>query len=167
MPASRPVPSPPATLSLTRPLRDTFALYSADDPGSAWIRAQHLASVIRLTPFLMAANVFNAGIVIITVGHLSPKLLACWVAGISAVVVLALRGYVRSRGRTISTASRRAFRRSTVHALALGALWGLVPLLWFPVVPPASQLVIASIARACCRLARSRSGRCRRRALPT
>ena len=130
---------------LSRLLRDTFALYQADDPESAWIRAQHLASVMRLSPLLMAANVFNAAVVVATVAHLSPRLLACWVAGLGAVVAMALRAHARSRGRAVTSASRRAFRRSTAHAAVLGTLWGLVPLLWFPLVPPASQLVIATL----------------------
>jgi len=128
-----------------RSSREAFALYAADDPESAWIRAQQLSSVLRLTPFLMGANVFSAGIVISTVAHLSPRELAAWVVALGAVVGTALRAYARSRGRSFEAASRRAFSRSTRHATVLGVLWGLVPLLWFPIVPPAAQIVLATL----------------------
>ena len=56
--------------TLARRLRDRFlrsgmlAVYSAEDRDSAQIRAAHLNSVIRLTPYTMAANIGNGALVI-------------------------------------------------------------------------------------------------------
>ena len=146
MPAFRPVVSfASAFPAIASPLRETFALYQSDDAESAWIRAQHLAAVVRQTPFLMGANVFCAGVVVATVAQWSPQLLACWIAALGAVIGLALRAYAHTRGRPAVAASRRAFRRSTLHAAVLGSLWGLVPLLWFAPLPPSAQLVVAAL----------------------
>ena len=134
------------TLStLSSAWRGTFALYAADDAESAWCRAHQLSAVVRLTPYLMAANVFSALVVAAIVFRESPRLLSAWASVLAVVIAAAMRAYRISRDRVPESVSRRAFRSATRHAAVMGALWGAVPIVWLADVGPQSQVVIATL----------------------
>lgn len=109
------------------------------------IRFEHLNSVVRLTPFAMAANVGSASLVLWAFrGQWSTGLLMWWgiMVGIAA---LALGNWLRFRHRPLQMVSCRGINRSTWHAALLAAAWGFMPVTWFPGASPGQQLVIATL----------------------
>jgi diguanylate cyclase (GGDEF)-like protein/PAS domain S-box-containing protein len=121
----------------------TFALYAHDGPDHDWLRGQHLGSTVRLTPPMMAANVINALVVAWTLARWDDPVMIGWLSTVAVIALLAMKAWLRSRGRPASRASRRAMRRSTWHAAALGLVWALVPALWFEQASDEVQLLIA------------------------
>ncbi len=125
--------------------RELAALYRDDGDEAASIRAQHLASVQRLTPPMMAANVLNAGVVGFSIAQRDPLRFALWAAVLLACVGTALHSYRVWRRRQPQRASRSAFHRSTMHAGSLAAVWAAVPVLWFASGDPAERIIVATL----------------------
>ena len=127
-------------------LRSGFmAVYSAGDRDSAAIRAAHLNSVIRLTPYTMAANLGNGALVIwawrddVSLGMLA------WLVLLYTLCVVALLGWWRGRDRPHASASPAAIRHANVHANLLALVWAALPILWFAHASPAQQLLVTAM----------------------
>ena len=129
----------------TRYWRETFELYHAADRESGEIRARHLQQVLRLTPLMMAANVICGPLVVWLLRGHHGALFSGWLLASGALVVTASAGWWRARRRVHAVASRRAFRRATLHAAALGLIWGLLPAGWFADLAAAPQLAVACL----------------------
>ena len=126
--------------------RAAFTAYQVDESVAARFRARQLQSVVRLTPLMMAANVLNVAIIVSLFWERGPRIgLVLWALGVSAVVVLALRGWFVARARPRATASKRALHRAAAHATGLGALWAAMPMLLFPSANGAQQLLLAVV----------------------
>ena len=122
-----------------------LAVYSAGDRDSAQIRAAHLNSVIRLTPYTMAANIGNGALVVwafrddISLGMLA------WLALLYLLCGFALLGWWRGRHRVRTTASPAAIRHANVHANLLALVWAALPICWFAHASPQQQLLVVAL----------------------
>ncbi len=129
---------------------EAFVIYrpggtAAEEAELAALRARHLAAVLRLTPFMMAANVMVALIVAQALARLSPLLFGAWSLALAVVVLRSLRAWRRLGPAPRSAASQRAAQRGTVQAVLLALVWAALPVIWFASVPPAQQLLVAIV----------------------
>lgn len=101
----------------------------------------------RFAPLTMAANAINAAVVVVLVREEADGLaLAAWAGVISLLLLATIRAWFRARGGQLrQQASARAIRRVTQHAILLALTWAAVPVLWFAVISPEDQLVIACL----------------------
>jgi len=127
-------------------LRSGFmAVYSAQDRDSAEIRAAHLNSVIRLTPYTMVANLGNGALVVWAYrDDVSPGMLA-WLALLYALCGVALLGWWRGRHRPRTRASPAAIGHANLHANLLALVWAALPILWFAHSSPQQQLLVTAL----------------------
>ncbi len=122
-----------------------LAVYSAGDRDSAQIRAAHLNSVIRLTPYTMAANIGNGALVVwayrddVSIGMLA------WLALLYALCAFALLGWWRGRHRVRTMASPAAIRHANVHANLLALVWAALPICWFAHASSQQQLLVVAL----------------------
>ncbi len=117
-----------------------------DDAGK--IRAAQIGALSRFSRGVMAANIVNGGILLASLIR-SPHadLATLWAFALSVVTLFI---YLRSRGHRVRTtasriASRRGIRRAILNAFVLGALWGVVPVLFFDGVQ-SEQFVLVCLA---------------------
>jgi len=137
--------------ALARRFTDRFlragmlAVYSAGDRDSAEIRAAHLNSVIRLTPYTMAANIGNGALVVwafrddVSIGMLA------WLALLYLLCLFALLGWWRGRRRVRTMASPAAIRHANVHANLLALVWAALPICWFAHASSQQQLLVVAL----------------------
>ncbi|MEI8145876.1 MAG: EAL domain-containing protein [Alphaproteobacteria bacterium] len=111
------------------------------------LRAQQIAALLRLTPFMMGANVFAAiatAIVFWSPEHAS--FVGLWVA---VFLFVALRGVWTSvkagRRGAPRTVSARAIRMVIVNVMAPAILWGLVPVMLFASSDASEKLLLSSL----------------------
>ena len=122
-----------------------LAVYSAGDRDSAQIRAAHLNSVVRLTPFTMAANIGNGALVVWAYRDDVPMGMLVWLALLYALCIFALLGWWRGRHRVHAMASPAAIRHANVHANLLALVWAALPILWFAHAAPQQQLLVVAM----------------------
>ncbi|WP_419252469.1 putative bifunctional diguanylate cyclase/phosphodiesterase [Caulobacter sp. ErkDOM-YI] len=96
------------------------------------VRMEQLASILRLTPIMMGANIVIAMLVCLT-GLTGPHRtgLIIWSAIVISYGLLGLRGWLAAQRRKggKSTVSARGLRRIATQAGLLGCLWGALPIL--------------------------------------
>ncbi len=129
-------------------LADWFVAYRADESVAAGFRARQLQAVLRLTPITLFANAVNVGLIAFTFrASGKPVFLLLWALAIAVLLAGGTRAWLRWRRSPDQwlTASRRAMRRATIHAGALGSLWGLMPAVLFAGGDGAQQLVVSTI----------------------
>jgi len=120
--------------------------YEASEIDAARFRVRQIQTVLRLTPFATVINVVNAAVLVAALrDQNSLQVLYTWLAAVSMASVLGLGGWFRSQRRPRATASRRAIRRTALHALVLGLLWGALPLLFFPRADSTGQFLIGMV----------------------
>jgi PAS domain-containing protein len=128
---------------------DISAMYSHADAESARIRGAQLNAVVRLTPFMMLANIGNGALVLWTFSAAMPQGLWVWWSVLMVASLLALANWLRRRGHALGdaapVASRRAVQRATWHAVVLGGIWAAMPALWFGAATPSQQLIVATL----------------------
>lgn len=112
------------------------------------VRAAQIQAVFRFTPLTMAVNVANVSLIVIALHDVANSYaLAAWALLPLALSLLGFNSYFRSRSRVPrTTASRRAFQRATIHAALLAVAWGIIPMVWFPILGAPEQLVVATVA---------------------
>ncbi len=122
-----------------------MAVYSAGDRDSAQIRAAHLNSVVRLTPYTMAANIGNGALVLwafrddVSVG------MFVWLALLYVLCGTALLGWWRGRHRVRTMASPAAIRHANIHANLPALVWAALPILWFAHATSQQQLLVTAL----------------------
>jgi len=95
---------------------------------AARVRAAQIASIARLTPFTVAANLVNTFVIALTFREFLPfSYLAVWIAAISALLVHTLFKWISFKGLGVETASRGALKRAVHHATIFSFLWAVVP----------------------------------------
>jgi diguanylate cyclase (GGDEF)-like protein/PAS domain S-box-containing protein len=97
----------------------------------AQIRAEQIASILRLSPAMMGGNVIIASLIAIIYSD-QPNFpyVVVWAAFISVMVANATRAWNRSRADAPRLhASQRAIRHAIVNAGLLGLVWGALPLI--------------------------------------
>ncbi|MDO9461033.1 MAG: PAS domain-containing protein, partial [Alphaproteobacteria bacterium] len=118
-----------------------------DEGQAARIRARQLQAVARLTPFAMLANLLNLSLVAVVFWGPGPRVfLAVWGATLVLIVARLLWTWRLERQRPArGVASKRALRRASVSAAALGLIWGTAPAALLPGAGAAEQVVIATV----------------------
>jgi diguanylate cyclase (GGDEF)-like protein len=118
----------------------------APDLSTSELRARHLNVVNRLTPFLMAANLFNAALFALMIhSSVHPGWLALWLATLIVVCGSGLMSWWQLRGKVLDGVSVNTFNRVAWNAGALGALWALALMAYMPEVKPQQQLALAVV----------------------
>ncbi|PZR37373.1 putative bifunctional diguanylate cyclase/phosphodiesterase [Caulobacter segnis] len=115
------------------------------------VRMEQVQSILRLTPFMMGANILIA-ILVALAGRASPHAvgLAVWACAVVAYALLGLRGWVASRRRRSPNqiVSARGVRRIIWQAGLLGSLWAVLPILTMPAegdLHGAMPMLVASV----------------------
>jgi signal transduction histidine kinase/CheY-like chemotaxis protein len=125
-----------------------FDLVDPDGEHAGAIRGEQIRAIVRLTPVVMIASGFNAAILLATWSSIArpPVGLWVWTALILAAVAYHFRNWLRSRAWAADRpASRRALRRTVLHACVFGVLWGVLPAFAFADAPHELQLLLACL----------------------
>ena len=124
-----------------------FQIYEADAAIAAGFRAQQIQAVLRLTPLTMLANSFNIGLLLLMYWN-KPQFtfVLVWSIALIAAIFLSTRAWLQQKQVQAPTqASMRATRNATLHAIALGCIWGLLPIMTFSESDPANTLLLITI----------------------
>lgn len=121
------------------------SMYEDEGALAGKIRGEHLGSVIRLTPYAMAANIGSASLMLWALQDLRSIGLYLWYTCMLATACVAMQRWRHYAHRQLQTASRRAARRATLHASMLALLWACLPVFWFASVTSGQQLLIATL----------------------
>lgn len=142
-----PTPDPAPRRSLPALWRDAMQIYG---PGRGAelgaMRAQHIASVLRLTPLMMLANVLVGAALGWTFVVQTPLAFGLWALALAAMVAAAMHAWQRTNGPARASASRRAANRSTRYAVVMGVVWAAVPMIWFPDSGYSQRIVVAIVS---------------------
>jgi len=130
---------------LRRVFADIRRMYGAHDAAAGDLRAAHLRVVLRLTPFMMAANTGSALLLVWALIATPPAGLWVWLLTLLTFVALGLRGWWRQLRKDQPLASRRAASRATLHAGLLAMVWAAMTAAWFPDAAANQQLVMATL----------------------
>lgn len=125
------------TSQFAKPRIDVRALLGLHDPADTtdWgpIRAAQLNAGSKLALLMLAANLLGAALVTLNLAHLVPTWqLASWGALVAAVSVAVAFRRLSARHRIEKIASVRDVRATLLDGIALGAVWGIAPLLFGP-----------------------------------
>jgi len=125
-------------------LRLSASLYDVPDEQAAAFRAQQKQAVLRLTPLAMSIQVVCAAVVPLALwGQLRHEALMLWACAIAALAALSFRAWWKSRSAPPrQTASARSLRRVVLHALLLGLLWALLPLMSHDLADPDARYLV-------------------------
>ncbi len=125
-------------------LADSRRLWSARDSESAELRARHVRALLITTPWTMSVSLLCVALcVAVLLPHVDSTGLWVWAGGLSSLLVAGLLGWWRQRGRSLVAVKPKIVRNATLHAAALGLLWGLLPTIWFAGAGPDLRLLIA------------------------
>lgn len=123
-----------------------FQAHQAFDRDSADLRARLLASVTRLTPLMVLANLVNALVVVGLLEGTVPLLeRVLWFMLLAALCASALRSWWRHRRAPPLRASPRALRHAAAGAGLLGLVWAAMAVAWFPGADHGQQMVLMSL----------------------
>jgi len=119
-------------------------LYSSAEAAAGEARARHIEAVLRMTPLVMAANLLNAGLVLVFLAGTVPALhLAIWACLFVGGCAHAMHSWWRWRGRVVRQMPPRAVVRATAQSAFISGAWAVVPLLWLPMAAPTQQLMLS------------------------
>lgn len=124
-----------------------FHLYDAEAAVAAGFRAQQVKAILRLTPLTMVANLFNA-LVLVSMYRGTDKFewILGWVAGLGVCIAMGTRAWLLQRRRPPpERVSIRGLNRATQHAMILGFIWGLLPIIAFDSSDPTNTLLLTTI----------------------
>ncbi len=124
-----------------------FQIYEADAAIAAGFRAQQIKAILALTPLTMLANSFNSGLLLLMYWNTPKiKLILIWSVVLITAIFLGTRAWLQQRRRPSPThVSMRALRNATWHAIALGSIWGILPIMTFNQADPANTLLLTTI----------------------
>ncbi|MEC9402166.1 MAG: bifunctional diguanylate cyclase/phosphodiesterase, partial [Pseudomonadota bacterium] len=96
------------------------------------VRAAQIASIARLTPFIVLANVVNVIVITLAFQHFMPfSFIAVWIAAIGAFLAYTLFKWLKANRSPIHLASRRSLNKAVLHATIFSGLWAVVPIAAF------------------------------------
>lgn len=96
------------------------------------VRAAQIASIARLTPFIVLANVVNVIVITLAFQHFMPfSFIAVWIAAIGAFLAYTLYKWLKANRSPIHLASRRSLNKAVLHATIFSGLWAVVPVAAF------------------------------------
>ncbi len=134
-------------------LRDLLALREGRDRAE-WgrIRAAQLAAGRRLAPFMFAANMAGAAMIVLLLDHrITIPVLGAWIAAIAAVSGFSAYQRLRSHHRDDGYAGLGDIRRTALEGLAMASVWAIVPLFFCHIAEPScagSAIVLGLIITA-------------------
>lgn len=121
-------------------------MYSARDPVSAEIRAKHVAALVKMTPFNMAANALSGLLVAWSLGaSTTPLTMSVWLSALLLMCAMGMWSWHSGRAVHRVAVSPKAIRRATLHAALLAAAWAAVPVLWFDVASTPQRLFMGTL----------------------
>lgn len=121
------------------------SMYEDEGALAGKIRGEHLSTVVRLTPYAMAANIGSASLMLWALQDLHSIGLYVWYTLMLATACAAMQRWRHYAHRSVQTASRRAVGKATWHAGVLALLWACLPVFWFATVTSGQQLLIATL----------------------
>lgn len=114
---------------------------------AARIRAVRMATVVRNTPWMMAANVGNATVTLAAFwdSTMFPLVLS-WAALIILVALMTSITWWRNRNRPIrDAASLRGTRQAVIYAATLSGLWAGLDAIFYAYADPNQKLVLVAL----------------------
>jgi diguanylate cyclase (GGDEF)-like protein/PAS domain S-box-containing protein len=114
---------------------------------AARLRAEQIVAISRLTPAMMAANLFAAAVVfVVSRDHPNHAWVIVWTGAMTLVCGLALRQWWLSMRRGYKPrASHRAVQRVVVGCVIPATLWGLAAIMVYPRGNETEKLLMSSI----------------------
>ncbi|SDR61896.1 PAS domain S-box-containing protein/diguanylate cyclase (GGDEF) domain-containing protein [Rhizobiales bacterium GAS113] len=114
---------------------------------AARIRAEQFNGVLRNTPWIMLAMIFNAAVLVASLWQSdSRNIVTAWAVFVIIPAAFVLAKSLRAKAQPKRpTASRRAMRVTATNAAVFGALWALVPILFLQSAPDQAKLIIATL----------------------
>jgi signal transduction histidine kinase len=120
----------------------------SDSLTAARLRAEQFSAVLRHTPSMMFANIFNALVVVITFWR-TPAFSSAlfWAAAVFSVAGYIYLRQCRRRFAPHSPApSSRIITRSIANALILGSCWAALPIIFFQDASSGARFLIACLS---------------------
>ncbi len=118
-----------------------------DEPIAGRVRAEQFNGVLRNTPWIMLAMIFNAAVLVASLWQSAEraKVLA-WALFVVIPAGLVLLRSLRARAQPKrASVSERAVRVTVTNAAVLAALWALVPMLFLQSAPADAKLIVATL----------------------
>jgi diguanylate cyclase (GGDEF)-like protein/PAS domain S-box-containing protein len=111
------------------------------------LRAAQVSSTLRMTPFMMAANIISIVVVLLVFWDTGyDDFLAIWGVGFALFIAVAMRQWWASYGMPPpARVSRRAVRRVVMSCAIPALFWGMAPVMLFDSASAAGQLLISSL----------------------
>lgn len=118
------------------------------ETAEARLRAAQIGAIVGYTPWMTLANAFNALILVGTLqGSSVFNVSVLWAAAVWSLALVTLLDWSRKRRRQApQQASVRAIHRVIHAAAAMGALWGLMPLLLYPKASQIGRVIILCLS---------------------
>ena len=93
------------------------------------VRAAQIASIARLTPFILLANVVNVIVITLAFRDFMPVgYITVWIAAIGSFLAYTLFKWLKANRSPIHFASRRSLNKAVLHATIFSSLWAVVPI---------------------------------------
>lgn len=115
---------------LSRKWSHFFKIYDAEPEIAAGFRAQQIQSILRLTPLTMLANAFNILVILFLFIRTEIAIvISVWSLTLAVIIFLGAKAWLKQRNSLMpSKTSPRALKQAAIHALLLGSIWGLLPI---------------------------------------
>ncbi|MET0355241.1 MAG: EAL domain-containing protein [Cellvibrio sp.] len=131
-----------------RRLAAQFQIYEADAAVAAGFRAQQIKAILELTPLTMLANAFNTCLLLLmywNTPHFS--MILVWSIALITAIFFASRAWLHQKKRQApAQVSVKAVKTACFHAIALGCIWGILPIMTFSSqADAANTLVLTTI----------------------
>lgn len=135
--------APISLLDRVFPCRSILA--SVDGEVAARLRARQIGALLRVTPFMLAANMIMASLVVYML-HSAPgsDLLYFWAVMIGLVIAIGVESYRRNRRRgQVHSASPKGLTKAVRSGFVLGLMWGMLPVFYIPEADPAAHYIVS------------------------
>ncbi|MCE9521752.1 MAG: response regulator [Alphaproteobacteria bacterium] len=116
--------------------------------AAGWMRAQQIATFKKLGPWVVAANLMNATLITaILIATPAGRIATVWAASIALMISTYIYSLIAGRNRKpAETRSPRAITKNIRDSAILGAVWGLMPAIFYGTASPQEQTAIATVA---------------------
>jgi len=103
-----------------------------DEQLARKVRAAQIASIARLTPFIVFANIVNTIVIALSFNTILPaQFLGIWLIGIGGFLAFTMLKWLKSQTEPVEFASKRAVNKAVLHATVFSAFWAVVPIVAF------------------------------------
>jgi diguanylate cyclase (GGDEF)-like protein/PAS domain S-box-containing protein len=124
---------------------DNFVGLAALSPAAAaFVRAEQIASIVKLTPMMMAGNLVGA-LIFLFVFRADPESssILIWASLVLLLALFAMRNWWQFKtGERRKRASRRGIVKASINGIVLGSIWGATPLLTLPSSTSSQHLIV-------------------------